>query len=269
MAISPTVILGLLDSIDASYRTSDAALRLTSVQGMPAKLGTVIDVATMGLVHDLNDSINAVLAAAQPDAINGGIYTNFFNKLAQEISGLAISGVTNLNQYATYQNTASAHSFLIAPNSGSLFYLSVSRKPALILSAGNVFAPKTTLGTATVGAAGVVTFTAGSTILQASDTTLGIQGYAPPTTVLITGTTLINGTLTVTITYSGQTSAGGAVSNHTVNAVIDNLAVNATVSVTMPSSERIASISAIAKNGSPTATAGAFSISTVLERVTV
>ena len=107
------------------------------------------------------------------------------------------------------------------------------------MTAPNVFAPVTALGTATVGAGGAVTFVAGSSILTVSDTVGGVQGYAPAKGAIITGTTLVNGTLTLSITYNGQSSAGVPFTGHSSTVVVDNLAVGATVTYTPAGGERI------------------------------
>ena len=82
----------------------------------------------------------------------------------------------------------------------------------------------------------------------------------------------ISGTLSAHITYSGQSSTGGAITGHVGTLVLDSLAAGTTTLSTawtpQTAGDRISAVTAIASTGSPTATAGTFQIQSQIERVT-
>ena len=92
------------------------------------------------------------------------------------------------------------------------------------------------------------------------------QGYVPAKGVSLTVTTAINGTLTVTLTGNGTTAAGATVTGRTWTGTLSSLAAGSVVVLTATTTgDRINHVTAIV--GAGAATAGAFTVNSVIERV--
>ena len=267
----PTTILALLDKADAGYKTAEALARQARWAEMTALLTAAGDLT---FILKLATALQSSQAQTAPDAINFAAAQPLLQAL--DNAYLLPLGWATLDAYLTVQNAA-PFTALVGPNAAYLVWLYRSngskwrgkKTPTLLMTPGNVFAPVTALGTATVGAGGAVTFTDGAAIRTTNDTTTGIQGYTPAPGVLATVTTPVNGTLTVQVTYNGLNAAGGAVTGRHGTLVLDGLGVGATATMTLQAAgDRISDVTALAATGSPTATAGAFGLASVLERVT-
>lgn len=139
--------------------------------------------------------------------------------------------------------------------------------PTVVLTGGGYSA----IATATAVPA-LVAFTAGAGIRSVNDSTDGYQGYAPASIIEATATEAVNGTESISVTYSGWDSAGASFAGHIGTLVVDFLALNATTAsgawTPQASGERVGLITTLAASGSPTATAGTITINSVVERVT-
>ncbi len=221
----------------------------------------------------LGSSVLAMPGLAAPNGIHKSIYSKFFSDLdgyfSANASGLMVGGkpVTTLDLYASYQNALISDSFLVPPNCGQLYWLSRQSVPAGLLKPGNVFAPATTFGAGVVGSGGAVAWTPGpspSSIPQVNGA--NTQGYTASKGLTATVTTAIGGTLTLTVTGSGRSATGAAVTGRTWTAALDNQAAGAIVAlVPAVAGDRIAAITSVA--GSGAAASGAFSLQSILERV--
>lgn len=259
---------------------SDAVARKTALAALPGALpGTSTD-ANLEFSLAVGKSVLVVtgtgtsLGACDDGALQNSIYKGLFASVNAYISGLKISNVTTLDQYLTTLN-ATPFTALIGPNCAYLYWLYATnalKTGTALLTPGNIFAPATTLGTATIGAAGAVTFTGGASIPTVNVPATPLQGYAPALAIAATATVAVNGTESIHVTYNGQTSAGVPFTGHVGTLVVDSLALGVTTLSTAwtpaATGERVSAITAMVVTGSPTATAGAITIKTAIERVT-
>lgn len=267
--------LALLDKIAAAYRTNDLNQAANTLSGLPTLIrggdgvtSTVYGFGQDGPILKILPAAEAVIAASAPNVILAGQYRPIMAAFASFASDL---GYASFNAYLSAQNTPTPYRALIHPNAALVNWLFTGQSGTLLLSPGNVFAPLTTFGTANVGTgAGAVAYTNLSSIpaVNVVSPTLGqsTQGYtaAPGVTANITAT--VNGTLTVTLTANGQNAAGAVVTGRTWTAVLSSAAAGATVTFTPAvAGDRIAAITAA--SGSGAATAGAFTLNSVLERI--
>ena len=264
-------LLNILDKISSSYRTADAISRSATLAGLqPLIIGqngtsgnTIYGTGDSAFILKMSGVTDAMVTNSQPDVLNASLYSPFFSSLA---SYLAQSGGTNyssLDQYASYQNGLVKYSFLVSPNVAYLQFLYASKR--VLMLASNVFAPSTIFGSYNITGTNAGTYTNSASILLANNTTTLTQGYVASKGVTANISAAISGTCTVTITCSGQSSAGVAVSNRTWSATIDNAAIGASIAFTPTvSGDRIASITSVTVSG--TATSGTFSLQSVLER---
>ena len=270
--ITPAKLLAIYDKIAANRRAADAAATAAGLAALSALIsgdGATIygsgDPAYQGAKYGATQSM---ITAAQPDAVNMSIYKSWFES---ENGYFVNTGQTSLMAYLVAQN-ATPYSMLVAPQFADLFNLwqsasATTRSLTGLLPANVVFAPLTMFGTATVTAGPTLTITGAAFILTVTDTVGGHQGYAPSTGLVANVTTAINGTLTVTLTASGWNAAGAAVTGRTWTAALSSVAAGAAAVNFTPAvaGDRISQITAIA--GAGAATAGAFNLVSVLERV--
>jgi hypothetical protein len=266
-----SVLLAITDRLAASYRTTEINLTANALASLPELIrggdGTTGH-TTYGFGADqpiltLLPAAEGMIAAASPDVVQTGIYSGFVSSLQSEAVKLGYSG---FDAYATSVNTSARFSFLVHPNFALLYWLYRSKLAGSLLSPSNVFAPLTTLGTLTVGAgAGSVTFTHVNDVPTVNAPTQ--QGYTPAPNGQSLVTTTINGTLTLTITGSGIDSGGVTRTGRTWTCVLSSVAANAAPVNWTPTiaGDRIASVQSV--SGSGTATAGAVTLQTALERI--
>lgn len=266
-------MLAILDALAASYRTNE-------LNAMAARLANLPEMIRGGDGSPGNEiygfgqdqPILTLLPAAEgmnsraiPNAVLAGIYSGFMSALSSYCSQI---GFASLDAYLTSLNSATRFSALIAPNAALINWLYNRMQPSLLMQPSNVFAPLTTFGTASVGAtAGEITYVNMASIPTANVTTgSGQQGYTPAPGCDLVITSNINGTLALTLTGTGMTSAGALVSGRTWTATLDSATAGSTVACTPAvTGDRIASVTSIA--GSGAATAGAFAVQSTVERV--
>jgi hypothetical protein len=279
--IAPVKFLSYLDKIAASRRTAEAAARLAVLQGMvPILIGgdgsaghTQYGAGDGTFITTLNGPTIAMLTAASPDKVESGVYSAWLSAVAAYIrtnaSAMMVGPlpVTTLDLYASYQNSLTRDSFLLSYDLAYLQFLAGNSAPSLMLSPGNVFAPITTFGAATVGASAAITYTAGAAPNSIPTANAGaVQGYTPAPSIKALITTTIGGTLTITVTGTGRTAAGALVSGRTWTGVLDSAASGATITLTPTvAGDRIASVVSVA--GAGAAGSGAFTLQSVLERI--
>jgi hypothetical protein len=272
--------LAITDIAAASYRVADLTQMATRLAGLPDKPGVPdkirggdgVTSTTYGYGQDqpilkLLPAAEAMIAAAAPDVVLKGIFGPFVSALQGVVSSM---GYTSLDAYATARNAAAPYSFLFAPNFALINFLYNSQIGRLLLSPGNVFAPQTLLGIATVGAGATLTYTdlaqIPTTNAVPAPPALAQQGYTPAPGVNALIGAPVNATLTATLTASGWDAGGRPVAGRLWTANLGNQAAGATVSfVPAHAGDRIARITALA--GAGAATSGAFNIQTVAERV--
>lgn len=269
----PSKLLTFFDDLAASYRAADLAAqsaRLAASQidlsGGDGSTSTVYGTGDEVFNEAVGPALRGAIAYFAPDTVNKNGYSGVYNSIAGWLAGTDGGGYASIDAYLTAQNTPTKYQYLVAPNTAIEYWLYSSKN--LMLSPGNVFAPLTTFGTATVGGSGVITFTAGSIINQANNVGAGAQGYTPSLGIACVITTTINGTLVITVTGNGVTSAGVTFTGHTYNITLSSATAGQTISLNpLTSGDRISQVTAIAKSGSPSATAGAFTVNSILERV--
>lgn len=278
--VSNTYTQGYLDHVEASWRNTDAPARQAVLAGMTAALvggdgtsgHTQYGAGDLTFITRMAPAVQSMQNAAVPDTLQQGIYNTFFQTLDGYLSANAPAGQGNLDLYLSARNTPTPYTQMVGPRTADLYWLYKSggtRTAGTLLTPGNVYPPVTALGTATVGAAGVITWTPGAAIPLVNGSAPPSQGYAPAIGALITITAAINGTLSLTATVTGRSSAGATVTGQLWTATLDGLGVGATAALVIPAGitgQRITQITACAKTGSPTATAGVFTVSSTMDR---
>lgn len=267
--------LKIFDKIAASYHVQEMNATVNTLAQLPDLIrgGDGAASLTYGFGSDSPillwlPAADGTVAALAPNILIAAQYKQLMSAAAKQASN---QGFSSLDKYLSSINAAAPFSGLVHPNFALISYAVNNGQGTLLLSPGNVFAPLTTFGSAAIGpAAGAVTFQPGSVIPAAnvvnSSAYQSLQGYtaAPGAAANITAT--INGTLTLTLTATGQNAAGQAVTGRVWTAVLDNAAAGTTVPfVPAVAGDRIYSAAGIA--GAGAATAGAFSVSSVVERV--
>jgi hypothetical protein len=271
--LSPTAVLPFTDAVGGTYRSTDDAARLSAIQGLVSAMPAVTNDDTLGFAVRVGPGIILSETAAAPDALTYSAVAGVMNALQAELSANGAGLYSTVAGYAAYQNGLAAYTCLYSPRFALVHWIwgtGGRRTPAALLPASSVFAPATALGTATVGAAGAVTFTPGSSILTVSDTTGGVQGYAPSKGVTATAGTAVSGTEVIAVTYNGWDSTGAPFVSHVGHLDVSSLAGGATTAPTAwtPQSpgDRVSLISAMAVSGSPTATSGTLTFNSIVER---
>ncbi len=282
LVIPPQRLLPILDAEGASVRTSDFQLAANTLVGIPLLItggdgvtSTVYGSGDEAFILDMGPVTDGQIASASPmlrlGAFFGQWMTKLNNHLAKMGAGILVGSppapaFLNLDQYATYQNGLTRYSFLVSPNIALLQWLYNNQQGPLLMQPGNVYAPATALGTATVGAgAGAVAFAAGGVIPTVNTPASGQQGYTPARGAAANVTASVNGTLTVTLTASGWDANGNPVTGRNWTAVLGNMAAGQSVSLTPAvTGDRISQVTAA--SGAGTATAGAFSLMSLTER---
>ncbi len=274
-------VLALLDTIQASYVTAEAAARLAALAALPGILvggdgspgNTQYGFGSGPAIVSGYPPLQAMIAQAQPDLINKSIYTGFFSWLdgyfaANTASLIGPGGkpAVALDLYASYQNAQQRSSFLVGPGVAALYFLYRVKSAASLMTPGNVFAPVTRFGTATVGANAALAYTSLAAIRTANDTVNLLQGYTPAPGLSAFVTAAITGTLTITVVANGQDAAGNAVTNRVWTAVLDNLAAYAAPVPLVPQNagDRISQV--VTVTGAGTAAGGAFTLTSTFER---
>jgi len=271
--ISTAKLLLILDKLAASYRTAESQAQSNILAGLELLIiggdgttSTIYGTGDNAFILKTVSTADAMVTNSSPDIRNGAIYTPFMSTIASYLSSVGGSNYSNLDNYATYQNGITPNSFLVHPNAAYLQFLNNNKQGIQMMQPGNVFAPLTTFGTVAVGAAGSTTFTHLADILSANAPTSKLQGYTAAPGVQAQVTTAVNGTLTITVTGTGQNAAGAAVSGRTWTGVLSSKTVGQVVTLTPTiAGDRIYSVTGV--SGTGTATAGAFNLNSVLERV--
>jgi len=274
MSVS-TVNLKIFDKIAASYHSAEMNETVNTLAQLPDLIRGGDGTASLTYGFGADSPIllwlpaaDGTVAALAPNILIAAQYKQLISAAAKQASNQSFS---SLDKYLTAMNAAALFSGLVHPNFALISYVVNNGQGTLMLSPGNVFAPITQLATGVVGpAAGVVTFQKAGAIPAAnviSGTAYqSLQGYTAAPGAALSITAAINGTLTLTLTTTGQNAAGQAVSGRTWTAVLDNAAAGVTiVFVPAVAGDRIYSAAGIV--GAGAATAGAFSINSMLERV--
>ena len=276
----PSQILAYLDVIQGSSFTADAAARLSALQGLPGLLvggdgspgNTQYGAGDGPFILGAYPPFQSMIAAAQPDTISKSIYNGFFFWLdgwfAANTAALKVENrpAVTLDLYASYQNAQARGIFLVGPGVAALYFLFRSKTAAALMTPGNVFAPVTQFGAATVGANAAVAYVSQASIRTANDAVNLLQGYTPAPGLSASVTTAIGGTLTITVVASGQDAGGNAVAGRTWTAVLDNLAAGTAPVALTPQvpGDRISQVTAV--TGAGTAASGAFTLTSAFER---
>ena len=270
--LSFSFLLGALDGVAASVRTADDAARssrltaaATALKGDGVSILGCGDLAAMVALAGPLLSVAGQFAPAAVQAEYRALLSACDGYL--RANGGAGTWTGGLNSYLAYQNTLTPFSALADPRLAALYAAYVNGAAGQLLTATNVFAPQTTFGAATVGSgAGAVTYVSAAAIPTAN--VGSVQGFTPAPGVTANVTTAINNTLTITVTGNGVSSAGVAFTGHTWTGSLSSLGAGASVALTPGvAGDRISAVTACA--GSGAATAGAFSLVSVLERVVV
>lgn len=261
-----STLLAILDNLAASYRTNELNLAANTLAGLPVLIrgGDGVSSTVYGFGQDtpileLLPAADQLIASFVPAKILDALYRPIFTKIDGVLIGM---GYASLNVYLASLNASAPASYLVHPNAALLYYLYKNQQGALLLSPGNVFAPQTAFGQSVVGpGAGAVAYTDLSAIPSANTTSptpgMSAQGYTGSKGIALLVTTVVNGTLVVTAaTASGVTWTGD----------IGNKAAGQTVLMT-PGTTGTRAYHVTGVTGSGTATAGAFQVNSVLERV--
>lgn len=265
------------DDWAAAYRATDAgftanrlAASLVDVVGGDGVTSTVYGSGSESYIAKVGPALGTAAVTAQPDPQNQRIYAPLFSAVTSWLNSADGGNYSSIDAWANARRAINPALARFHPNTAKQYMLYNQSQGNLLFTPANVFAPQTNYGSATVGAAGVITFTdAGSVPIVNVTTTPIAQGYTPPLGLVANITTTINGTLIITITFDGQSSAGAAVTGRTGTITLSSLAAGAQSAQMTPTiaGDRVADITAVVKSGSPTATAGAFTLDSVLERV--
>lgn len=282
LVIPPQRLLPILDAEGASVRTADFQLAANTLAGVPLLItggdgvtSTVYGSGDESFINDMGPVTDAQVAQSSPLARLAAFYAPWMSKLGNHLAkaGAGIPAGSppapafgNLDQYASYQNGLTRYSFLVSPGVALLQWLYNGQQGALLMQPGNVFAPATALGTATVGAAaGAVAFAPGSVIPTVNAPASGQQGYTPAKGAAASVTAPVNGTLTAAFTANGWDANGNVVTGRTWTATLSGLAAGQSVNLAPAvAGDRISAI--VSAAGSGTATAGAFSLMSLTER---
>ncbi len=268
-----STLLAVTDKISAAYRVNEISQAANTLATLPALIrgGDGVADKTYGFGQDgpilaLLPAAESLLAGSAPNIILTAQYRGFMSALAGYASSL---GFPSFDAYLSSLNTPAPFSALVHPNFALLNWLYNGQKGTLLMSPGNVFAPQTVFGTA-AAVSGSLAFTHLSDIPSANalSQTPGqsAQGYsaAPGISALVTAA--ISGTLTATLTAFGQNAAGQAVAGRLWTAVLDNAAAGSAVAfIPQVAGDRLHGITSLVGTG--TATAGAITLNSMLERV--
>jgi hypothetical protein len=267
-----SVTLAVLDKLAASYRINELSQLANSVAALPNLIrgGDGTTSTTYGYGSDvpiltLLPAAEALIAASSPNVVLQSIYKGIMQAFA---TFSAKQGFSSLDAYLASFNAATFGSALIHPNAALINFLYNNGTGGLLMQPKNVFAPITLFGTAAyTGSAFAFTHTSFIPTVNSISVTpyASQQGYTSAPGVSAQVSTAISGTLTATITASGQNAAGAVVTGRTWTAVLDNKAVGQVVAFT-PSvaGDRISDATAMTFTGA--AAAGAFSLSSTPER---
>lgn len=266
--------LAVLDKLAASYRINELNQMANTLNALPVLIrggdgvsSTVYGYGADAPILTLLPAAESLILSVVPNTVLANIYKGFVQGLA---TFAAKQGYLSLNAYLTSLN-ATPYSALVHPNFALINYLYNNGQGTQLLSPGNVFAPQTLFGSATVGAgAGAVVYTDAASIpavnVVSGTAYMSQQGYVPSKGVSLTVTTTINGTLTVTVTGNGTTAAGATVTGRTWTGTLSSLAAGSAVVLTPTvAGDRINHVTGIV--GAGAATVGAFTVNSVIERV--
>lgn len=271
--LNASKLLIILDGLAASFRQADlaaATARVASTQvnvvGGDGTTSTIYGTGDEAFILKVAPAIDAAALALIPDTVNKQAYSIPMSAIADWLHTTDGGNFANLDTYATAQNMSSYGTWLTAPNLAYIYFLYNAK--LLMMSPGNVFAPATTFGTALVGGTGAITYTSGSNIATVNNAPSGTQGYVPSPGVTATITVATNGSLLVTVTGDGVSATGVPFTGHTWTVDLSTLSIG-TVATFTPTvaGDRISAVTACVSTGTPTATAGAFTLASVLERV--
>jgi hypothetical protein len=265
-------IAASLQSQAMNYTSNRIAATLINVIGGDGISSTVYGTGSEKFIIMVAPAVDAAALKAQASTYNQGVYSSLFSVVTSYLSTVEGGSFPSITAWATAQNLAVLDSVLFHPNTAQQSLLYNNNNGALLLNPGNVFAPQTNFGAATVGAAGAITYTDASSIPTVNNPTTGSiqQGYTPSTGLTVKVTTVVNGTLVATVTFNGRTAGGAVVTGRTGTLTLSSLALGATATmVPTVAGDRIAHVVSIVATGTPTATAGAFTVDSVLERVVV
>ena len=273
--INPSKLLLILDKLAASYRENEAAATSAILVGLEKLIigddgisGTAYGVGVPGETFILKTiaAADAMVLAASPDYRNGVLYSPFLSTVASYLASVGGNNFSTLDTFATYQNSITPRSFLVAPQAAYLQWLYNNRQGALLMSPSNVFAPATTFGIATITGANAVSFVDNAAIPLANNATDGLQGYVAAPAVQALISTAINGSCVCTVTGNGQNAAGGAVTGAVWTATLSSLTAGQTATfVPSIAGTRISDVTSTSVSG--TATQGAFRLDSQLERL--
>ncbi len=270
-----STLLSITDKIAAAYRVNDLSQAANILAELPTLIrgGDGVTSTVYGFGQDapilaLLPAAESLIAGSAPNVILAAQYRGFLSALGGYASSLKFP---TFDAYLTSFNTPVPFQALVHPNFALLNWLFNNQQGPLLMSPGNVFAPQMTFGTALVGSgAGNIAFSHLSDIPSANVVNVvagqSTQGYTAAPGVGAMVSQSVNGTLTVTLIGFGQNAAGAAVTGRTWTAVLDNAAAGSTIAfVPAHAGDRLHGITSLSGQGA--ATAGAFVLNSVLERV--
>lgn len=267
--LNPAKLLAILDIWGAAYREADLQATALALAGVGAQIyGDGVAVYGTGneaFILRMAAAADAMPQAAAPDKVNLEIYGSGFSGLNAFLSSVGGSAYSNLDTCLSSLNKNAPFTALVSPNTAYLQWLCSSKRAQFMMQPGNVYAPRATLATVSVGAGAALTIQTATGIPAVNDPVNGLQGYTPAPGLTAQVTAPINGTLTVTLTASGQSAQGQAVSGRQWTAQLDNLAAGqSAVFAPQVAGDRIGSVTAAAGQGS--AGGGAFTLQSVTDR---
>ena len=290
--ISPAALLHYLDKIAGNVLTADYQAAANALAGDGTDLNPSISRVLVGgdgvssLVYGSGDEQFIIdmgpvtdLYVANADVFaqltlrHGTLMQKLNDTLSKMGAGVLVGGAaafSDLDTYASYQNSLAPGSFRVLPQIALLQFIYNARQGSRLMKPANVAAPVTHLGSGSVGqnsggANAAVVWTPDSSVRLVNDAGAALQGYSAAKGAAVRVTQMITGTLTLTVTASGQDSTGAIVGGRTWTAVLDNAAAGTVVPlVPGVAGDRIASVPMA--TGAGAATAGGFDVVTVNER---
>lgn len=246
----------ILDTLGKTSANIDLTAAITRIAVLPAEVLTAAD---LYFISSVGQTFQGQINNVQSDIVRTYLLSSFINALNNWCA--QYQGYPTLDAYLANINAA-PYTLLASPDLAYLYQLTTGGK--VLMTAINVFAPVTRYGTGTVGAGAAIALAGNTAIVTATAGT--VQGYMPPGSFKANVTTSINGTLSVTVTGTGFHSNGTAAAAQIWTAVLDNKIAGQSVTFNPSTAgDRLAAITNIA--GAGTATAGIFTLDTVIERV--